>query len=102
VEAPVAQAGKKTPESFIKLYPNPNIGLHALLNYKFKKPGRVQVEITNMNGQRVLNRRLAITDASRETTTTVDLSHLHLPPGLYLVRLGNGSQVLTSRLLIAK
>ena len=102
--APVAVAApvKKTPESFIKLSPNPNTGHQALLNYKFKKAGRVRIDIMNMHGQRVLSRQLAITDATQETSTSIDLSRLHLSPGLYLVRLNNGSQVLTSRLLIAK
>jgi len=102
IPVPVPASDKKTPESFIRLSPNPNNGSEALLSYKFKKPGRIQVDITNMTGQRVLSRKLAITDATHETKTAIDLSRLHLSPGLYLVRLNNGSQTLTSRLLIAK
>ncbi len=96
-------SSKKKLESFIKVYPNPNAGTQAVLKYKFKQSqsGKISLEIYNLSGQRMLQQQLLIPDASKENTTVIDLAKMRLRPGMYLVRLHNHNETLSTKIIIS-
>lgn len=99
---PVSQIPvKKKFESYLKVYPNPNAGTQAVLKYKFKQTGKVNLEIYSLSGQRILLKQLQIPDASKEITTVIDLSSMRLHPGMYLIRLhNNNNEILNTKIII--
>ncbi len=94
-DSPVAQvvkAGLKTGPGVLVLFPNPTSGTVQILlpdNISF---GKARTEIISMNGNTVLN------DGS-DGTKTGKLNLSGLAPGLYLVRVTDGTRTLSGRLI---
>ena len=91
-----------TAVSYIKVYPNPTFaGRQAIVKYKFKEKGTPTLSLFNLNGQILVQKMLPVADATRETSTVLDIPRLKLLPGMYLLRLHNGKEVLTSKIIIS-
>jgi hypothetical protein len=93
---------KLLPESFLTVYPNPNNGNQAIIKYKFNSPGKVYVDVYNLGGQRLFTRSLPVVDARKETTTVLQFNRNTLGTGLHFIRLHNGKEVLSTKLLIVR
>lgn len=90
-------------ESYLLVFPNPNNGRQAVLKYKFKdsKQGQIQVEVINMAGVRVFQKSIRLSRAGLETTSSLDLQSARLSSGMYFLRITNGSEVQTAKLVIS-
>ena len=88
--------------SFITVYPNPTSGTKAMVKYKFKKVGKVNMEIYNLSGQRLLLKKLPVDDCSKENISVIELGDLRLLPGMYLIRINNGDEILKAKIIILK
>ncbi len=88
--------------SYLKISPNPNIGEMLTLKYKFNTIGKVHLSIINIQGKQVYESPLFIPNSKLEITSALNLSTLQLPVGLYIIKLSNGVETSTSKLLISK
>ena len=89
-------------ESFLNVFPNPNNGSQLVLHYQFKNKGKATIEIYNLLGKKIVEKIATIDDATLETHETIDLGKLPMQSGFYMVRITNGSEVVSSKLLINK
>jgi hypothetical protein len=89
-------------ESYLQIFPNPNNGKQLVLKYRFKQPGNIKIEVINMSAVTVFNRQIQLKNATLHTSTGLDLSALTLPSGMYLIRLTNGIEIQTAKLIISK
>jgi len=91
-------------ESYLKVFPNPNNGRQVVLKYKFKnsKKSQIQVEVINMAGVRILQRSFNVSHPGLETTSALDIQSAKLPSGMYFLRITNGSEVQTAKIIISK
>lgn len=94
----------KTParpaNSYLKISPNPNNGGMVTIQFLFKKMSNSTVSIYNPDGHLVFLKQFTIPDIQQEVHASFDLKYLHLPKGIYFVRLHNGVEALTGKLLI--
>lgn len=88
--------------SYLKLFPNPNAGGRLTLQYQFKKEGKVNLNIINIQGQKIWATPLFIPANAKEVNTAIDLKNLHLAPGMYIIKLTNGAETLTGKIVVAK
>jgi hypothetical protein len=95
-------ARKKSVESYLQLFPNPNNGKQLVLKYRFKEVGNIKIEFINLSGVTLFNRQIQLKDATLHTSTRLDLSALYLPASMYLIRLTNGTEIQTAKLIISK
>jgi hypothetical protein len=93
---------KTTAESYLQIFPNPNNGKQLVLKYRFKEVGNIKIEFINLSGVTLFNRQIQLKDATLHTSTGLDLSALYLPAGMYLIRLTNGTEIQTAKLIINK
>lgn len=91
-----------THASSLTVYPNPNNGRTATMKMSLKTPGKAIMELWGMNGQRIFQQFITIQEGGKETYYHLDMNKLNLVNGLYMVRVTNGKEVLTSKLLISK
>lgn len=94
VEVPDARLGTLT----VRVAPNPTATV-ATIEYTVAIPGRVTVELFDLNGRRL--RRLL--DGSQETgphSLTVDADGL--TPGVYFARVANSQGVVSSKLIVRR
>ena len=89
-------------ENNLNISPNPNKGDLLKITYKFNNKGKVQLSIINALGQQVWQTVLNIPNSKSEITSVFNLSNLPLISGLYLIKLSNGIETQTAKLLISK
>ena len=89
-----------TPNSYLKLYPNPNSTGNINIAYQFKKNGTVQMQVYDVMGILYYNKEWLGADATKENTRSFNQLNLH--NGIYFVRLSNGNEVLHQQLIINK
>ena len=91
-------------ESYLQIFPNPNNGRQAVLKYKFKnsKQTQIQVEVINTAGVRVFQKSFKISQPGLETTSSLELQSAKLSSGIYFLRITNGSEVQTTKLIVSK
>ncbi|HUC79528.1 MAG TPA: T9SS type A sorting domain-containing protein [Flavisolibacter sp.] len=103
---PVPLKHKVSPmkDSYLKVFPNPNNGRQAVLKYKFKnsKQTSIRVEVINLAGVNVLQKLFRVSKPELETTTSLDLQSANLSSGMYILRITNGSEIQTAKIIISK
>ncbi len=89
-------------ESFLNVFPNPNNGSQLMLHYQFKNKGQATIEIYNLLGKKIISKLATIKEATLDSYETIDLGNFAIPSGFYMVRITNGSEAISSKLLINK
>ena len=87
-------------ENYLKVSPNPNKGDLLTLKYQFKNVGNIQFSIVDAMGKQLYTAALFILVSKQQITTVFDISKLKLPAGLYFIRLANGKEILSSKLIV--
>jgi hypothetical protein len=91
----VTQRPSKVMPNGTHLYPNPTTGA-ATLHTELAHPAEMQLEIRNMQGQVIRQRRLTFSQAGYQRIP-VDVSSF--PAGLYMVRVAIGTEGYTHKLV---
>ena len=96
----VASEGTAPRRPILQVYPNPfslrhSRGVLRLIVPRSSTAGALR--LTNILGQEVFRRRLS---AAEPRTISLDISQLHLPPGIYWIALQTPDRVLRQKLLI--
>ena len=90
-------------ENYLKVSPNPlPAGNNLRLQYKFKTVGNVQISIINLQGIQVYHKALFIPNSKLNIISELDVENLQLPQGLYIIKLNNGKETLTTKIFITK
>ena len=93
---------KATNNSYLTLSPNPNNGQFITLNYQFVKKGNAHLSIVDIMGKQVYNNSIYIPTTKSSITSNIDLAQYKLPAGVYFVRLTNGIDTLTNKMVLIK
>jgi hypothetical protein len=99
---PVSKSIPSNKNKYLQIFPNPNSGNKITLKYKFNSIGKVLINIINMQGVTVFDKALFIPNSKLEITSGITISDLQLPNGVYILKLTNGNETLSSKLVIAK
>ena len=93
----------KNDENYLKISPNPLHGnCNLRLQYKFKTAGNVHLSILNLQGMQVYHKALFIPNSKLDIVSVLDVGNLPVQHGLYIVKLSNGVETLTSKVFISK
>lgn len=93
---------KPDSKSFLKLFPNPNYGNNLTLQYQFKSAGNVVASIINLQGQVMWKTTLFIPNSKLEINSSIGIKNIQLKQGFYIVKLSNGKETLSGKLIISK
>ena len=89
--------------NYLKISPNPLHGNSNLrLQYKFKTAGNVHLSIFNLQGLQVYHKPLYIPNSKQNIVSVLNVENLQLSHGLYIVKLTNGIETLTTKVFRTK
>lgn len=91
---------QKTNSSEMHLYPNPVKSNIVKINYHFEENGSVTASIYSAQGILLQSFTMPFEDNTRASCYAFDLSKYKLSAGIYLIRLNNGTESLTQKLII--
>lgn len=80
----------------LTVYPNPSNGNFSIVGSNLRLEGKVTIEVINVVGQRIYSKKSTISNG--ELTEFINLGNLS--DGLYIVNIGNGTNKLSTRILI--
>ncbi|MFN8344164.1 MAG: T9SS type A sorting domain-containing protein [Spirosomataceae bacterium] len=101
-QRPASSLDRKSAETAekVQVYPNP-FREHTQIKYPFAAEGPVSVHIVDMTGVSVavFHLKSAATDVNEVQWNGTDRNGMPVPPGLYLVKVNNGRQTFTTKVL---
>ena len=89
-------------DSYLKVFPNPNSGTLLTLQYKFKNIGNVHVTMVDVLGKQVYNSSFFVPNTKLNINSVINLNQFKFPQGLYFVKLTNGIETFTNKLIITQ
>lgn len=103
IKPPLPDLTKNTiSTSYLNVFPNPNTGHRVILKYRFKEKGAVVISLYSSSGKLLHHQALPLHSAVGEITSVFNLSSLRQLSGLYFIKLNNGKENLTAKIIITR